>query len=35
MVLPNGMQPFVNFRELVGYRDRSSHTVTVGLRVPF
>jgi outer membrane autotransporter protein len=35
MVLANGMQPFLNFRELVGYRDRSSHTVTVGLRVPF
>jgi outer membrane autotransporter protein len=35
MVLPNGFQPFVNFRELVGYNDRSSHTVTLGLRVPF
>lgn len=35
MVLPNGMQPFLNFRELVGYRDRSSHTVTAGLRIPF
>jgi outer membrane autotransporter protein len=35
MVLPNGLQPFVNFRELVGYKDRSSHTVTLGLRVPF
>jgi outer membrane autotransporter protein len=35
MVLANGMQPFLNFRELVGYRDRSSHTVTLGLRVPF
>jgi outer membrane autotransporter protein len=35
MVLPNGMQPFLNFRELVGYRDRSSQTVTLGLRVPF
>ena len=35
MVLPNGMQPFLNFRELIGYNDRSSHSVTVGLRVPF
>jgi hypothetical protein len=35
MVLPNGLQPFLNFRELVAYRDRSSHTVTVGLRIPF
>jgi outer membrane lipase/esterase len=35
MVLANGMQPFLNFRELVGYKDRSSHTVTLGLRVPF
>jgi outer membrane autotransporter protein len=35
MVLPNGFQPFLNYRELLGYRDRSSHTVTVGLRVPF
>ena len=35
MVLANGFQPFLNFRELVGYKDRSSHTVTLGLRVPF
>lgn len=35
MVLPNGLQPFVNFRELIGYNDRSSHTVNLGLRVPF
>ena len=35
MVLANGFQPFLNFRELVGYNDRSSHTVNVGLRVPF
>ena len=35
MVLPNGLQPYLNFRELVGYDDRSSHTVTLGLRVPF
>lgn len=35
MVLPNGLQPYLNFRELVGYDDRRSHTVTLGLRVPF
>jgi outer membrane autotransporter protein len=35
MVLPNGLQPFVSFRELIGYNDRSSHAVSVGLRVPF
>lgn len=35
MVLPNGLQPFLNFRELVGYKDRNSHTVSLGLRVPF
>jgi outer membrane lipase/esterase len=35
MVLPNGLQPFLNYRELIGYKDRHSHTVTVGLRVPF
>jgi outer membrane autotransporter protein len=35
MVLANGMQPFLNFRELLGYRDRSSHTVTLGLRIAF
>jgi len=35
MVLPNGLQPFLNFRELLGYNDRHSHTVTLGLRVAF
>jgi outer membrane autotransporter protein len=35
MVLPNGLQPFLSFREMVGYNDRSSHTVAIGLRVPF
>lgn len=35
MVLPNGVQPYLNFRELLGYDDRSSHTVTLGVRVPF
>ena len=35
MVLPNGLQPFLNYRELVAYKDRSSHSVSLGLRVPF
>ncbi len=35
MVLANGLQPYLNFRELVGYNDRSSHTVTLGLRLTF
>lgn len=35
MVLANGLQPFLNFRELVGYNNRHSHTVTLGLRVTF
>ncbi|HEU4370968.1 MAG TPA: autotransporter outer membrane beta-barrel domain-containing protein [Methylomirabilota bacterium] len=35
MVLPSGLQPYLNFRELLGYNDRTSHTVTLGLRVPF
>jgi hypothetical protein len=32
---PGGMTGFVNFRELVGYRDRSSHAVTLGVRFAF
>ncbi|HEU4370950.1 MAG TPA: autotransporter outer membrane beta-barrel domain-containing protein [Methylomirabilota bacterium] len=35
MVLPNGLQPFLNYVELLGYQDRRSHAVTLGLRVPF
>ena len=35
MVLANGFQPFISFRELVGYDDRTSHSVSVGLRIPF
>jgi outer membrane lipase/esterase len=35
MVLPSGLQPFLNFRELVAYKDRSSHSVSLGLRIPF
>jgi outer membrane autotransporter protein len=34
-VLPNGLAPFFNYRELLGYRDRSSHTVSLGLRFAF
>jgi len=32
LVLPNGLSPFINYRELLGYKDRASHTVTAGLR---
>jgi outer membrane autotransporter protein len=35
MVLASGIQPFLSFRELVGYDDRSSHSVSVGVRIPF
>ena len=35
LALPNGWSPFINYRALVGYSDRSSHTVSVGLRVSF
>ena len=35
MVLPSGLQPFLNFRQLLAYQDRSSYTVTLGLRIPF
>jgi|RhiMetdeSRZDD1v2_1073273.scaffolds.fasta_scaffold11694_4 outer membrane autotransporter protein len=35
MVLPGGFSPFVNYRALVGYRDQTRHTVTVGLRFAF
>ena len=35
MVLPNGVTPFLSYRELLDYKDRSSHSVTVGLRFPF
>jgi len=34
-VLPQGIQPFVNYRELLGYNDRSAHTVTAGVRFSF
>jgi outer membrane lipase/esterase len=35
LVLPNGISPFINYRELLGYRDRHSHTVTAGVRFTF
>jgi outer membrane autotransporter protein len=35
LALPNGWSPFINYRTLVGYSDRSSHTVSLGLRVAF
>ena len=35
MVLPQGLQPFLNFRDLLAYNDRSSYTVTLGVRIPF
>jgi outer membrane lipase/esterase len=35
MIFPGGTTGFVNFRELVAYRDRSSHAVTLGVRFAF
>lgn len=35
MILPSGLSPFLNYRALVGYEDRSSHTVTAGIRFTF
>jgi hypothetical protein len=35
ILFPGGVTGFANFRELVGYRDRSSHAVTLGLRFAF
>ena len=35
MVLPQGIQPFLNFRDMLAYQDRSEYTVTVGVRIPF
>ena len=35
LALANGWSPFINYRALVGYSDRSSHTVSLGLRVSF
>jgi len=35
IVLPSGLQPFLNFRDMLAYQDRNSYTVTLGLRIPF
>ena len=35
VVLPQGITPFVNYRELLGYRDQHNHTVTAGVRFSF
>jgi len=35
MVLPSGAQPFLNYTELLGDKNRRSHTITLGLRVSF
>jgi outer membrane lipase/esterase len=35
MVLPSGWQPFLNFRDMLAYNDRSMYTVTLGVRIPF
>jgi outer membrane autotransporter protein len=32
-VLPNGVQPFIDYEALLGYRDFDRHRVTLGLRV--
>ena len=35
LVLPNGLSPFVNVRQVFGYEKQSSTTVTAGLRFSF
>jgi uncharacterized protein YhjY with autotransporter beta-barrel domain len=35
MIFSGGTTGFVNFRELIAYRDRSSHAVTLGVRFAF
>jgi len=35
VVLANGLVPFVNYRELLGYRHQTNHAVTAGLRFSF
>jgi uncharacterized protein YhjY with autotransporter beta-barrel domain len=35
MVLPSGLQPFLNFRDMLAYDDRHMYTVTLGVRIPF
>jgi outer membrane autotransporter protein len=35
LVLPRDIQPFINYRALLGYKDQSSHIATGGLRIAF
>jgi len=35
MIFPGGVTGFANFRELVAYRDRSSHAISLGVRFEF
>ncbi len=35
MVLPSGLQPFLNFRDMLAYENRNTYTVTLGVRIPF
>jgi outer membrane autotransporter protein len=35
LVLPNGLAPFANYRELLGYQHQKNHTVTAGIRFSF
>jgi outer membrane autotransporter protein len=35
VVLRDGVTAFLNYRELLGDRDRSSHAVSLGVRVAF
>jgi len=35
MIFPTGVTAFANFRELIGYRDHSSHAVSLGVRFAF
>jgi outer membrane autotransporter protein len=35
LVLPNGLAPFVNYRELLGYQHQTNHTFTAGVRFSF
>jgi outer membrane autotransporter protein len=35
VVLPSGFAPFLNYRELLGYRHQTNHTVTAGVRFAF
>ena len=35
LVMPGGITGFANVRELVGYRDRASHAISLGVRIAF